>query len=125
LQLELSCPAASARTTPASVGNPCNSSSNGYAPRCSTRCIACKRRIFGVELADARPAALLALASLAAVLADARPAALLALASLAVVLANARPAALRALASLAVVLADARPAALLALTSYAVVLADA
>ena len=42
-----------------------------------------------------------------AVLADAQPAALLAVVSLAVVLADARPAALLAAASLAVVLADA------------------
>ena len=54
-------------------------------------------------LADARPAAFLAVASLAGVLADA----------FAVVLADARPAALFAAAPLAVVLADARPAALL------------
>ena len=63
-------------------------------------------------LTDARPAALLALASLAVVLADARPATLLALASLAVMLADARPAAFLATASYAVVLADARSAAL-------------
>jgi hypothetical protein len=67
-----------------------------------------------IVLADARPAALLALASYAVVLADARPAALLAPASLTVVLADACPAALLAHASNAVVLADARPAALLA-----------
>ncbi len=76
-------------------------------------------------LADARPAALLALASYAVVLADARPTAFLALASYAVVLAEARPATLLAPASCAVVLADGRPAALLAGTSSAVVLADA
>ncbi len=66
-----------------------------------------------------------------AVLADAQPAALLAVVSLAVVLAvarpdeDARPAALLANASLAIVLADARAAALLAAASLAVVLADA
>ena len=54
-------------------------------------------------------------------LADARPAAFLALLSYAVVLADARPAAFLALASYAVVLADARPAAFLAPASYAVV----
>ena len=54
-------------------------------------------------LADARPAALLAMASFAVVLADARPAALLAPASSAVVLADAPPAALLAAGSLAVV----------------------
>ena len=48
---------------------------------------------WAVVLADARPAALLALASSAVVLADARPSALLALALSAVVLADARPAA--------------------------------
>jgi hypothetical protein len=74
-------------------------------------------------LADAPPAAWLALASFAVVLADARPAALLAHASSVVVLADARPAALLEPSFLAVVLADARPAALLALASAAVVLA--
>jgi hypothetical protein len=74
-----------------------------------------------VVLADARPAALLALASYVVVLADARPAALLALASYAVVLADARPAALLALSSYVVVLADARPAELLAHVPLAVV----
>jgi hypothetical protein len=49
-----------------------------------------------VVLADARPAALLVLASLAVVLADAHPSALLALTSYAVVLKDARPAALPA-----------------------------
>jgi hypothetical protein len=44
---------------------------------------------YAVVLADAQPAALLAVVSLAVVLADARPAALLASASLAVVLADA------------------------------------
>jgi hypothetical protein len=52
------------------------------------------------------------------VLADARPPALLALASYAVVLTDARPARLLAVAFSAVVLADARPAVLLALASY-------
>jgi hypothetical protein len=78
-----------------------------------------------VVLADARAAAGFALASLALVLADARPAALLAAASLAVVLADARPAAWFAAASLALVLAGARPAAWLAFASFVVVLADA
>ena len=58
-----------ARTASASVGNPCNS--------------------YTAVLADAQPAALLAVVSFAVVLADARPAALLAPASSAVVLADA------------------------------------
>ena len=56
-------------------------------------------------LADTRAAALLAAASLAAVLADTRAAALLARASAAAVLADAGPAAFLAAASLAAVLA--------------------
>jgi hypothetical protein len=70
--------------------------------------------------ADARPAALLALASpYSVVLADARPATLLVPAFLAVVLADARPAALLPAFPFAVVLADARPPALLAPASLA------
>jgi hypothetical protein len=71
---------------------------------------------------------LLAPASLAVVqlvLADARPAALLALAFFAVVLANARPATLLAPASYAVVLAYAQSIALLAQSQDSVVLARA
>jgi hypothetical protein len=61
--------------------------------------------------------AILATSPYTAVLANAQPAVLLAVVSLAVMLADARPAALLALASYALVLADARPAAFLALSS--------
>jgi hypothetical protein len=63
-------------TSPSSAGNPCNSSLRGCTHRCSPRRTPCTRFFCGcapslaVVLADVRPTALIAIASLAVVLAD-------------------------------------------------------